>query len=167
MAQDSERLGFFESRRVAKDADRAMAAGRYDQALELFALLVDGLPKTDKRHGEALYGAALASLAQDPQDRSAAVDYLDALPRGAGPRAEIQALRNLINVGVEEPAEKKSNEVAESKPCPTPEPTVGTDDGEMKKENQRLKAELAEAKAELKRKDEALEKLKAVVVGGG
>ena len=55
-------LGFFEARRIHRQADEALARGDHDKAAELFHQLADGLDRDHKRRGEALYGAALARL---------------------------------------------------------------------------------------------------------
>lgn len=163
---DGESLGFFESRRVAKEADQAMAAGRYSDALKLYERLADGTEVTNKRHAHGLRQAAAAALLAEPSDGERAAGHLDRLPKAYARGPEIALLRRLAAAG-----EAPVAAAAESEPCPVPdEPAAGEApagelEGQLKARLKRLEKELAATTAELKRKDEALEKLKAMVVG--
>ena len=175
----AEKLGYFESRRVVKQADQALASGRHDEALELYGRLITGLDSSDERQSEARYRSAMAALLKDPADLDLAREHLSALPRSfkGESGAEVEALRGLLkrieSVAVAEQeakqalADQEKEAEAEIAAEATETKVVEEDLEKLKKQNARLRNELEQTRAELARKEEALAKLKAVVVGGG
>ncbi len=178
-SDDAEKLGFFESRRVAKEADQALESGRPDEALELYGRLIAGLDKSDKRQSEARYRSAMAALVKEPADLELAREHLAALPASFKGQSgtEVEALRGLLerveSVAVAEQrakqalAEQEKEAEAEIAAEATETKEAEEDLEKLKKQNARLRKELEQVRAELARKEQALAKLKAVVVGGG
>lgn len=171
-AEDDGPLGFFKSRRVAKEADAALQAGRFDEALSLYDRLADGTRVSSKRHSRALRQGAVASLLVEPAQPETAVELLDRLPNARDP--EIAMLRRLASIaanGTEgseaSPASTQDAEEAEAPPASKAEAEKDAENEVLKKRIQRLELQLAASQTELKRKEEALEKLKAMVVGEG
>ena len=171
-------LGFFESRRVVKQANQALEAGRHDQALELYSQLIEGLDKSDDRRAEAYYRSALAAVAKSPADLDLARNHLAEVPktfRGQS-GSEVKALRALLAQVESVTAAKqevqhalKQEKVTQAETADElAEATVAESDlQKLQKQNARLRHELEQTRAELARREEALAKLKAVVVGGG
>ena len=127
-----------------------------------------------------MYGSALASLLKSPADLAVAGRHLGDLPRrfdseehGLAAQAlsrllsEVQSVTAAKNATAEALEQEKSTKAADAEDQAT---AVEDSNDELKRlnaQNARLKSELKEALAELARKEEALEKLKEVVVGGG
>lgn len=158
-------LGFFEQRRVLSDAEDALAAGRYEQAVELFGQVVEGTDADNGRHAQALLGAALAELGHEAGDADAARRHLAAyLANGeAEQKAVAKALQQTLE-RVAEAAEPAPTPPVE--PEPEPEPKVEEENGSAKRIAS-LERQLASARAEIAEKEKVIEQLRKIVVDEG
>lgn len=163
----AESLGFFEARRVLKEADRAMVAGRHEDAVELYGRIIQDEGAKKREH--ALYQSAVASLAKEPADFEAAQSFLNELSSSferSLEGASVPVLKHWIaNAG------KSASPPVVPEPEPCPEVDAQQDAVKdlrvVRRQNAKLRGELSTVKEQLAQKEEALEKLKAVVVGGG
>ncbi|MCG8462087.1 MAG: hypothetical protein MI919_37870 [Holophagales bacterium] len=170
LAAEGASVGWFESMRIERQAQAALAAGEGAAASEAFGRLIGGLETGKKRHGRALHGAALAEL-QKPEaerDLDLARLWLDRFLADYPSHSDRAAARSLRNA-LTAPAPKP-----EKRPAPPPAPPApASEDPEtnarvevLESRIAQLRAELAATQEELAKKDEALRKLKEVVVGG-
>ena len=181
----AESLSTRQARKALKQADEALTAGRWSDALEHFGRVVEGLPKTHPRRAEALFGAAVAELSGPPArwDEARAGQYLEILSdtfprhqRTPGARALAVMLETVESTRRQ--ADTRSRELnrrlrqlerqARQRPVSKPDPDsqrLAEEVEQLKRQVAELNAELASTKDELAKKDEAIEKLKQVVLG--
>ena len=159
-------LGYFEARRIHRQADEALARGDHDKAAELYHQLADGLDRNQKRRGKALYGAALARLNAGEHETAGELltEMLQVFPNHEN-KVGAQAMQALLASQTATPA-PPPEPVAEPEPA---EPAAGDDQrvGRLESKVARLEGQLREAREELQKKEEAIEKLKELVVGEG
>lgn len=156
-------LGFFEQRRVLSDAEGALAAGRYEQAGELFGRVISGTDADNGRHVQALLGAALAELGHDEGDVDAARGHLEAYL--ASGEAEQRTVARAMQQLLERAAEASKPAPAPPKPAPAPE-VVEAKDGSADRIAS-LERQLASARAEIAEKEQVIEELRKIVVEEG
>lgn len=163
-ADDS--LGFFEARRLEKQAEAAAAAGRSEEAAELYLRLAEG-SDPGNRQARALYGHAVGELSgpAGSRDEAAARRSLDRLLSSYSGHESLpsaRALLSLLDAGGPAPV---------SAPPPPAEPAkTAASDGtarDLESRVRQLEAQLAATREELAQKEEALRKLKDLVVEGG
>lgn len=160
-------LGFFESRRIHRQADEALARGDHEKAAELFHQLADGLDRTHKRRGEALFGAALARLHTGEHDIATELltEMLQVFPNHES-KAGAQAMRALLEDRAGQPAAPEA-EPARAEPAKDSGRAGVQRLERLESRIASLEGQLREAREELQKKEEAIEKLKELVVGEG
>ncbi|MEM7482360.1 MAG: hypothetical protein AAF481_14380 [Acidobacteriota bacterium] len=178
-------------KRVQREAAGALAAGDFSTAITQFERLVATFPAQDPRRAGALYSLAVASLfrpavAGNLERATQALEELeDSYPKferlaevkllAAGLRA--QAASRAAAAGHAQEVADLQAQVAlhqgEAEACSTElanlaeqQETGSEESAAMQAEVRQLRARLAAAEAELKKKEEALEKVKATLVGG-
>ena len=178
----AEELSGSRAKKVLKEADAAAAAGDAVKARELYQLVAAGTLKTPARRADALYGLVLVEAGRPAGTRDAALldtslaAFLKDFPKDprrpvvaalsglqkdlAGKDAEIAALGARI-AAAEAELEKRDQAAAGA----SKESSKRVE--ELEARQRRLLAEIDNLKAEIAKKDEALKKLKKVVVGGG
>lgn len=170
---DDDRVGFFEARRLASQAEDALAAGQGEDAAELYQRLVDGLDADSRRRADALYGRALAELTRPESARDvallrASLDQLASSYPDHDRAVDARAMIALLDV---EPPDPAPIAVVPAEPEPAePEVVEVVDDervAQLQSRVRSLQKQLAEAREELEQKEEALSKLKELVVEGG
>lgn len=157
-------LGFFEQRRVLSDAEDALAAGRYEQAVDLFGQVVEGTDADNARHAQALLGSALAELGHEAGDADAARRHLTAYL--ANSEAEQKAVAKALQQTLERAAEASKPAPPPAAPEPEPEPEAEEEDGSAKRIAS-LERQLASARAEIAEKEKVIEQLRKIVVDEG
>lgn len=178
----AEELSSSRAKKVLKEADAAAAAGDPVKARELYQLVAAGTLKTPARRADALYGLVLVEAGRPSATRDATLletslaAFLKDFPKDprrpvvaalgglqkdlAGKDAEIAALGARI-AAAEAELEKRDQAAAGA----SKESSKRVE--ELEARQRRLLAEIDNLKAEIAKKDEALKKLKKVVVGGG
>lgn len=167
-ASADDDLNFFEELRLQSDASNALEAGDFAAASEHYARLAAG--SNGDRRAESLYFRTVAELSKerDERDEAAAREALDQF-LAEFPRHEKAAEARVLAQFLEERSNSRDRleEIlaqAERQVDQRAEADNQVESLESKVE--RLGAELAATRAELKKKEEALEKLKQVVIGG-
>ncbi|MEM9553363.1 MAG: hypothetical protein AAGC60_03830 [Acidobacteriota bacterium] len=155
---------------LLRDADAALEVHSWERAESLYLQVADGRPRSDSRRAKALWGAAIAEIAQPAAERELGLARarLDALLTAYPERDEAvaaRALRDLLDL--------RTAETEPAVPPPVPPPvsedvTVESDaERALRLQVARLERELAEAEAALAEKEAALETLKQAIVGDG
>lgn len=181
--------GRWEIRRALRDADDALGSGRFDQAAGLYEQVVASTEQDDSQWADALYGLALAQflLPWEQRDgaRAAAAlrELADSFP-DHDRRLEVAAVLGCFDEAVRRSAEAEglTERVAELEAAIAEQSarlaeqdataegraeSFEAEAAELREEVARLRGRLATTEAELKKKQEALEKVKATLVGGG
>jgi len=175
------------SGRAAKAANKtaraSMQSGRLREALEKYESVLASTPSSEEARGEALYWAGLLRISPDPavRDIDRARAYLGELKvfHGASGHQEEAALLLALTDEIGEAsrsAEALRAEIAsrghDNESCRAEKDAVNAKLQAALSENESLKesdsvrrTEIAGLRDELKRKDEALQKVKEVVVG--
>lgn len=164
---------------VIKEAQGAEAKGDLVKARELYQLVATDAAKVPERRADALYHLVLLEAAQPAAARdgdtldTSAKEFLAQFPKHDG-RAVVAAVAGVL-------ADSRSHEgrvaeleaqIAAAQEAHKELTSTGAKDAAKKVEElegklRRSNAEVEILKAELAKKDEALKKLKQVVVGGG
>jgi hypothetical protein len=176
-------------RGALRDADDALAAGRLDQAGELYRQVVASTDAGDERRAEALYGVALVEALTPPGERAAAraaaaleelTSSFPGFERGPEVAAARSCLEEMSRAGGE--TERLAARVAELEAVlaertarlAAEDAAAGDRVAELEAEGEALRAQvdqlrkkLSSVEAELKKKEEALDKVKQTLVGGG
>lgn len=164
---------------VLKEAQAAEAKGDLVKARELYQLVAADAAKVPERRADALYHLVLLEAGQPAAARdgdtldTSAKEFLAQFPRHEG-RAAVTAVAGVL-------ADSKSHQarvaeleaqIAAAEEAHKELTSTGAKDtakkvDELETKLRRSSAEVEILKAELAKKDEALKKLKQVVVGGG
>lgn len=174
----AEELSNSRAKKVLKEADAAVVAGDIVKARELYQLVAAGTLKTPARRADALYGLVLVEAGRPAAARDAAL--LDS--SGAAflkefakdPRRVVVAAlaglhKELSGLGAKIAELETRATAAEAELEKREQAATGSSKKveELEARGRRLAAEIENLKAEIAKKDEALKKLKKVVVGGG
>lgn len=165
--------------RAVRDAHRAVAAGDATAARTLYDEALRTAEKDSETYEQALYGAAMTRLAEDVEGEraSALLDELAGRPgvveqwpavkatrRAQRQLADLEAERARLAAEVEACAAAGSTASGEAKAAGQ----VADDEAALLRTRlRRSEQELAAARAELAKTEEALRKVKESLVGGG
>ena len=191
-AAGGQELSAKELKKLQKQADKALDAGRIPQAVELYEQILAATSPGDSRRADALYTVAMAHLSPDPapRDPAAARPHLAELaasfprhPRRleiAAARAwfdereaaqaeieraaaaAVEAARAETQAALEAERERIERERQE---IAGESEAAGNRVRSLETELRQARNELAEVRAELAKKEEALQKLKNALVG--
>ncbi|MEM7351769.1 MAG: hypothetical protein AAF657_13310 [Acidobacteriota bacterium] len=179
----AETLSPKELKRSQRQVEKALASGQIDKVVETSEKILATLPAKDPRRGAALYVVALAHLAPNAaaEDQATARRYLEEL--AGQPRhlrhSEVTALRGVFDQLDQARSETATRQAeleeklaaAEAQRQEAEAEVAGeseaSDERVAKLEAQlrRARGDLQRTKAELEKKDEALQKLKDSLVG--
>ena len=170
---DGESIGFFEARRLEGQAEAALKSGKADQASEIYQRLAEGSAK-GKRQARAFYGHALAELSRgaDAWDSTAVRSSLESLISGYPGHENAASAKAMIGLMAEmEKAPATPAPPPPTEPAPAAEPPEESKNKDstraLESRVRQLEATLAETREELAQKEEALRKLRELVVEGG
>ncbi len=184
----AQELNAKELKKAVKEAPRAVSAGRYDEAMNLYDQVLASTSGTDPRRGEALYASVLLRIAGGAEHRDLAgarrhLDELEAFVPAPG-RLEVPALRQLFDeldsaraeaersaaaLEAQAAAYQAEREAAAAEAEEAVDESEAAADGRVRSlESQlrKVRVELAECQEELETKEEALQKLRDALVGG-
>lgn len=171
-----------EAKKVVKEAEKAVAEGDAVKARELYRLVIDGSAKAPESRADALYGFSLLEAARPADQREAEAlerhlaAFLKDFPKDKR-RPQIAAVAGLnreLGAAAGEKAalaaqlaeaEGKLKAYEEAATVASKDSGKKLDDAEAKA--RRLQVEVERLKGELAKQEEALKKLRKVVVGGG
>lgn len=179
-----------EARRLQKGAAEAVSSGRLAEASELYEELLAGLPAGDDRRAAALHYGAMTYLLLDetpePAHRRRAAALLEELLTAfpgyersledavvlrlvsgtADLEAELAEYRGSLAAESAELEREQQRLTEEREAVAEQLATAEAETRVLRSRVSQLEAQLAEVQAELAKKEEALERVKATVVGG-
>ncbi len=190
-----QELSTKELKKAVKQAGSAFGAGRYDQALELYDRILTSTSGADARRGEALFASVVIRLSATAGHRNLVVakqhlEQLEAFPRHPE-RVAIAALSDLFSgldsvradgerrvaeleeqaaayqIEREQAAAEAEQAAAEAEEAAGESEAAGGRVRSLESKLRKVRAELAECQAELETKEQALQKLRDALVGGG
>lgn len=175
-------------RGALRDAGDALAAGRLDQAGDLYRQVVASTSAGDENRADGLYGVALVEALTPPAQRDAAraaaalEELASSYPRfersaeaavvracfdqaseASGEAARLQARVAELETSL---AERNARLAAEDSAAGDRVAELEAEGEALRAEVTQLRQRLSRVEAELKKKEEALEKVKKTLVGG-
>jgi len=163
-AYGADDLGYFQGKKISRQANKALEAGQIEEAVKLYEQILAGTEKGDALRARALYVVAFACLSPEKAQRNLkrARQLLEEL-KTSYPEYQRQLEVTVACSWAASLSQARSSAGRLRRQTEGQSAKVGSLEAELEK----LKAELAATREELKKKEEALQKVREELVGGG